>query len=168
MKGKKDEIKIVTIIGNGSECNGEFSSEGSVRIDGVINGDVNVANTLILGATGNVNGNVTARTVIIGGEVVGNINAPDKTELTETARVLGDIRTNIIVIDEKAVFQGKCDMNQETLDKRARLSGKAMRAGKKTAKAAIAEALKEVAEANREDGTEGSASYAEDEDSSEQ
>lgn len=151
MAGKKGEIRITAIIGKDAECSGDFSSGGSVRVDGTINGDVNVAETLILGATGVVNGDVVAKATIIGGEIYGNINSPERTELTSTARVLGDINTNVIVIDEKAIFQGRCDMNQEVPGKRVRPSSKALRAGKKTAKAAIAEALREVEEANREE-----------------
>ena len=151
MSSKKGEIRITAIIGSDAEFNGDFSSGGSVRVDGTINGDINVAETLILGATGVINGDVVAKAAVIGGEILGNINAPEKTELTSTARVLGDITTNIIVIDEKAVFQGRCDMNQEVPGKRVRPSSKALRAGKKSAKAAIAEALREVEEADREE-----------------
>ena len=153
MAGKKNEIKITAIIGKDAECNGDFSSGGSVRVDGTINGDVNVGETLIVGATGVINGGVVAKAAIIGGEIQGNINAPERTELTSTARVLGDITTNVRVIDENAVFQGRCDMNQEVPGKRTRPSARALRAGKKSAKAAIAEALREVEEANREENS---------------
>ncbi|MCH5343001.1 MAG: polymer-forming cytoskeletal protein [Acetatifactor sp.] len=148
MLGKKNaEVKISTLLGQGAEINGDFNATGSARLDGKVNGNVSVSGTLILGAGGVVNGDVTADTVVIGGEIVGNVNAPTKTELTGTARVLGDITTSVIVIDEHAVFQGRCDMNQEVPDRKARSNAaKAIRAGRKTAKAAIAEALKEVEE----------------------
>lgn len=57
----------------------------------------------------------------------------------------------MLVVDERAIFQGKCDMYQEevTGKKASKPSAKATRAGKKSAKAAIAEALKEVEEENR-------------------
>ena len=61
--------------------------------------------------------------------------------------MLGDITTSVIVIDEHAVFQGKCDMNQDTGAKKSKAGvTKAVRAGRKSAKAALAEALKEVQE----------------------
>ncbi len=151
--GKKNaEVRISTLLGQGTEIVGDFNSEGSARVDGKVNGNVTVAGTLILGVGGVVNGDVSADTVMIGGEVVGNVNAPTRTELTSTGRVLGDITTSVIVIDEHAVFQGKCDMNQEVPDRKARSNAaKALRAGKKSAKAAIAEALKEVEEEARKD-----------------
>lgn len=152
MRNKK-EVKITTIIGKDAQSTGDFVSEGSVRIDGKINGNVTVTGTLIVGATGVINGDVSARDVVIGGEVMGNLTAPEKAELTETARILGDITTKVIVIDEKAVFQGRCDMNQEVPGKRTK-PVKVTRAGKKSAKAAVFEALKEVEEANKVEETE--------------
>lgn len=145
------EIKITTIIGKGAECNGDFNAQGSVRIDGSVFGNVNVSETLIVGTTGSINGDISASTVIVGGEVVGNIHVSERTELTSTARVLGDIVTTLIVIDEHAIFQGRCDMNQDVTAKRSKPSARAMRAGKKSAKAAIEEALKEVEAASRDE-----------------
>lgn len=153
---KNKELIITTLIGQGSECNGDFSAKGSTRVDGCINGNVTVTGTLIVGVTGNINGDISAQATIIGGEVIGNVTAAERTELTQTARVIGDINTQIIVIDEKAIFQGGCNMNQETDGRRSKPAARAVRAGKRTAKEAIAEALKEVEAASREAAVEDS------------
>lgn len=154
MLGKKDStVTICTIVGIGTEVNGDFTVQGGARIDGVVYGKVTVSGTLIVGAAGRIEGDVNAQTATIGGELLGDINAPEKVELTSEARVIGDICTNNIVIDEHAVFQGKCDMNQTMPERKAkpRLSAKA----KKSAKAAIAEALKEMEDARQsEDATQ--------------
>ena len=146
MLGKKNaDTKMNTLIGAGAELNGDFTLDGSARIDGKIGGNVTVTGNLILGAGSVVTGDVQASTVLIGGEVTGSISAPEKAELTASAKVLGDIATKVIVIDEHAVFQGKIDMNQTVPDKKGKArTAKAVRAGRKSAKAAIAEALKEV------------------------
>lgn len=153
MMGKNNaEVKISTLIGKDCELTGDFNAQGSARIDGKIDGNVTVAGSLLLGAGGSINGNVSAESVLIGGEVIGSINAPEKAELTATAKVLGDIATKVIVIDEHAVFQGKCDMNQSAPDRKSRgNAARAVRAGKKSAKAALAEALKEVEELQSKD-----------------
>lgn len=153
---KNKELIITTLIGKDAECNGDFSAKGSARIDGCVNGNVTVTGTLIVGVTGSINGDVSAQSAIIGGEVIGNVTAAEKTELTQTARVIGDITTMVIVIDEKAVFQGGCNMNQETTGKRPKPAARAVRAGRRSAKEAIAEALKEVEEASREGAAEES------------
>ena len=147
----KNDIVITTIIGKGAVCEGDFSAEGSVRIDGEVNGDVRVTGTLIVGAAGSVRGNVEAQSVVIGGEITGDVTVTEKTELTATARLIGNISTAVIVIDENAVFHGNCNMNQDVSGKRSRHVSRAIRAGKKSAKEAIEEALKEVEAANRAD-----------------
>jgi cytoskeletal protein CcmA (bactofilin family) len=150
-KMKNRDIIITTIIGRGAECEGDFTSQGSARVDGRVIGNVNVKETLIVGAEGYINGDISASAVIIGGEVEGNVSAPGRVELTSSAKVIGDITTTTIVIDEKAIFQGGCNMNQEASSKRPKPARRAVKEGRKSAKAAIAEALKEVeAENNRE------------------
>ncbi len=113
MFGKKEStnVKITSMLGAGAELQGDFINDGSARIDGTVNGDVRIKGMLILGSTGKISGNVEAESAVLGGEVLGNVLAPEKAELTDTARVLGDVTTKTIVIDENAVFQGRCNMN---------------------------------------------------------
>ena len=148
---KNNEAKITTIIGRGAECNGNFSAEGSVRIDGTVNGDVTVTGSLTVGSAGIINGDVSAKSAMIGGEVIGNVTVADKTELTGTAKVIGNISTTLIVIDENAVFQGSCNMDRASSETRPKPAGREVRAGKRSAKAAIEEALREVEAANQEE-----------------
>lgn len=146
MFGKKATLAMTTIIGKGTCVNGGFSAESSVRIDGTVEGDVFLTGDLIIGSTGKVTGDIEAMSAVIGGEVIGNVVAEKKVELTATAKVLGDIYTNGIVIDENAVFQGKCDMNQNKPEKpkKKKVAPKATTAPKKSAKLALQEALLEV------------------------
>ncbi len=144
---KKKETQITSIIGMNAECNGDFTADGVIRIDGTVNGNVIVTEMVIVGASGCINGDINAKKVMIGGEVYGNLNVPEKVELTSTARVIGDITTGGLVIDERAIFQGRCDMNQDA-SKRSKPNSRAVKAMKKTAKAAVVEALKEAEEAS--------------------
>lgn len=151
-KKNSTNAKISTILGKGCVLNGDFSAEGSARIDGTVNGNVMVKGLLVLGVEGRINGNIQAAAALIGGVVNGDIDAPEKLEASAGAKILGDIKTQILVIDEHAIFQGKCDMYQEVQTSKkgnSKPSAKASRVGRKSAKAAIAEALKEVEEENR-------------------
>lgn len=150
---KKANAKIGTIIGKGTVIGGDFTAEKSVRMDGVIEGDVKVTGEIVIGATGRINGNVEAAAAIIGGEVYGNVTAPERVELTPTARLIGNIKTAVVVIDEKAVFQGGCDMNQDPSSgaKAKKRIARETRAGKKSAKDALQEALREVRAESSED-----------------
>lgn len=150
MKKNNNNAKISTILGEGCVVGGDFHAEGSARIDGTVNGNVEVTGMLILGVGGKITGNIHADSALIGGEVLGNIQAVEKLEASKGAKILGDIATKVLVIDEKAIFQGKCDMNQEVPEgKKEDVKRKNSRSGRKSAKAAIAEALKEVEEENR-------------------
>lgn len=167
MFGKKDNasIRINTMLGTGSEFAGGFTAEGSARVDGIVNGDVKITGTLILGSTGKINGNVTADSVIIGGEIVGNVMAPTKADLTATAKVLGDVTTKVIIIDENAVFQGNCFMYQELPGKTEeqtipKLVKPSDRPNKRTAKEALQDALREVKEEENRESKEESAQTA--------
>lgn len=111
---KNKDGKLTSIVGKDAVVGGNFSTPGSARIDGVVEGSARVAGSLIVGSTGRIDGDVEADSIIIGGEINGDVTVQGKAELTATARVIGDIRTSLIVIDEKAVFQGKCDMNIAT------------------------------------------------------
>ena len=154
---RKKETQISTIIGMTAECEGDFKAEGSIRIDGTVNGHVTVTDCVIVGASGCINGNINSNRVIIGGEVYGNLNVPEKVELTSTARVIGDITTSGLVIDEKAIFQGSCNMNQD-VSKRTKPNNRTLKAVKKEAQSAIDGALKEAESPSGESagtGTEG-------------
>ena len=140
---KRAEAKITTIIGKDAVLEGDFTASGSVRLDGCIEGNVKISGICIVGAAGKIHGNLEAHSAIIGGEILGNVTMEERTELTGTARLIGDIRTNLIVIDEKAIFQGRCDMNQDETKIRKR-PPKESRSGKKSAKDALKEALQEM------------------------
>lgn len=145
MSTKKSVNKISTIIAKDVVVDGDLIAAGSVRLDGTVEGNVKVGGHLLVGVTGKVHGDLEASSTAIGGEVLGNVTALAKTELTATARVIGDIRTDVIVIDEKAIFQGRCDMNQEEAKPRRR-APKESRAGKRSAKEALRDALKAAEE----------------------
>jgi cytoskeletal protein CcmA (bactofilin family) len=114
--------KVVTLIGTGAVCDGPFSAKDSTRIDGTINGAVRIDGSLIVGQTGKITGNVKAQNVFLAGEIAGNIDAgAGKVEVSDTGKIIGDITTRSIVIDENAVFQGNCTM---TVDRSSAESAK--------------------------------------------
>lgn len=105
---RKQNAQITTIIGKGCELKGGFTGVGGIRIDGVVRGDIVMTGDLVLGPEGKIFGDVLVSSAMIGGQVRGDLTAKDKVELVASARVYGDITTGRIVIDENAVFQGRC------------------------------------------------------------
>ncbi len=108
----KEETQI-NIVAHGTRFEGKITSSGSLRIDGQITGDISLTGDLVIGANGEISGNIDAQTVTVGGKVTGNINAKNKLVFENKARIKGDIRASKLVIDEGATFDGKCDMSGE-------------------------------------------------------
>jgi len=108
----KNDVHLETIIGTESTFQGTMRSNGSVRIDGKIEGGVS-AEGVILGERAEVQGDISARTVIIGGKVTGNIHATESLELLTKCQVFGDLHAPQLLIAEGAIFEGSCLMASE-------------------------------------------------------
>ncbi|MBN1155184.1 polymer-forming cytoskeletal protein [candidate division KSB1 bacterium] len=120
MLGKRSEQEVVktgnlnTIIGKGSTFEGTMKVEESLRVDGKIKGTVVTTDSIIIGKEGDIEGDVTAKNVVIGGRVKANVNATGKVVLEARAIFIGEMKTTRLVIDEGAVFDGQCSMRKET------------------------------------------------------
>jgi cytoskeletal protein CcmA (bactofilin family) len=100
----------LSLIGNNAMIEGKLLSEGSIRIDGKVVGDVVAKAHVSIGLTGQVEGSVTARNVAVAGRLKGGINAAEKLILEEKSTVRGDIRAARLVVGEGAMFDGHCTM----------------------------------------------------------
>jgi len=79
---------------------------------GRIVGEVSATQNVSIGSSGDIDGNVVAKNVTVGGKVKGTISAQEKLVFEPKAVVRGDIRAAKLVIDEGAVFDGKCMMSE--------------------------------------------------------
>lgn len=104
------QSKIGTIIGSGAVFDGNLTVPEAIRIDGIINGNCNCKNNMIIGQEGRIEGNITAQNIVISGKVNGDIVVEGKLELYSTGRVIGNITARSLVIDEDAYFDGRCTM----------------------------------------------------------
>lgn len=102
--------KISVLVGKGVVYDGSFEAEGAARIDGTVNGDVTVSGRLVLGREAVVKGNITADSILLGGEVQGNVSVTDRADLLSTAKLQGDLAAGVLVIDRGAFFCGQCRM----------------------------------------------------------
>jgi cytoskeletal protein CcmA (bactofilin family) len=109
------EGKMNSIIGKGCKINGTVEvHDGTLRIDGEFEGNINCPDTLVIGKDGRVKAEIRVKSAVIGGSVVGNIDAKEKIELQAGSRVEGDIKTARLVIDEGVFFEGNCKMSPES------------------------------------------------------
>ena len=101
----------MTIIGAGTVVEGVLKAAASTRVEGTVNGDITSEGVVVIANEGIVNGNITAMDVKISGTVKGNLIISGKTELVSNGKLVGDIKTGSLSIDETAIFQGNCKMN---------------------------------------------------------
>ena len=102
--------KVNTIIGKDTTFSGTLDVSGTLRVDGVLKGEVNVTDTIAIGPTGEIDANVKTKNAVISGSVKGNIHATEKVELQAKAHITGDLVTKSLVIEQGAVFHGNCNM----------------------------------------------------------
>jgi cytoskeletal protein CcmA (bactofilin family) len=84
--------------------------EGTVRIDGTFTGEITTSDMLIIGDSAKVTAEVSCGTIVVHGEVVGNIKATQAVELHKPARVKGDVATPSLMIERGVVFEGRSKM----------------------------------------------------------
>ncbi|MBN1561060.1 polymer-forming cytoskeletal protein [candidate division KSB1 bacterium] len=112
MKGNEKTGELSTILGKGSVFEGKLKVEHTLRVDGKFTGDIITTDALIVGKEGNINGNIEAKMLIVGGKINGTAKIKDKIVLEIKAEFHGEMRTSKLVIDEGAIFDGRCSMKQ--------------------------------------------------------
>jgi len=108
---KKDE-DIKAFLGKGAEFEGKLVLTGTVRIEGNFKGEVLGKGTLIIGDGSLVEADIDVDNVLIFGEVRGNLNITEKTEITSQGRLQGPLTTSILMVHEGGVFDGDCHMTK--------------------------------------------------------
>ena len=117
------EGRLSGFVGNGTMLTGETSFKAMLRVDGHLTGKViSDSGTLVVGTSGQVDANISVSAAVINGTVNGDIIATEKIELGRTARVIGNIQTPSIRIEDGALFEGNCLMMKQRneLEKRAK------------------------------------------------
>lgn len=110
MAKKQSGNEELSFISTGTTIEGSVKSEGNVRVDGKLVGDLVVKANAAVGLAGVVEGTVQATNISVAGKVHGTVTATEKLILESKAVMRGDIRASRLVIDEGAMFDGECSM----------------------------------------------------------
>jgi cytoskeletal protein CcmA (bactofilin family) len=100
----------ITLLAKGVVLKGEIHVEGTVRIDGRLDGDIQTKGHVIIGEDGLVQGTITAGTVISSGRIKAKVMADERVQLMKTATLIGEVLTPVLIIEEGAKLQGVMDM----------------------------------------------------------
>ena len=98
-------------LGKGSRVDGKLVLEGTGRIEGEVDGEICAQDTLTIGESAVVNAKISGTSIIIEGRVTGDVCARQRLELRATSRVQGNISAPCLVVQDGAVFEGKCSMS---------------------------------------------------------
>ncbi len=110
------DVDAATTIGEQSVFEGRFAIRGSLRVDGTFEGQALMVDQLAIGPKGRVRAAITATSVVVEGVIIGNINASHRILLLATARVLGDLKTPELIIQDGVVLEGKCTISHVQIE----------------------------------------------------
>lgn len=96
---------------NGTVIEGNINSEGDIRIEGTVNGNIKVKGKVIIGNTGKVTGDINCSFLDISGTVTGKLIIAESLTLKSSAKYTGEISTKKLIIEPGAIFNGSCKMN---------------------------------------------------------
>ena len=102
-------------IGQSIIFKGELSGDEDLEIEGQVDGNVNLQNhQLTVGANGRLKAEIQAKSIIVIGQVIGNLTATERIEIQATGVVEGDLRAPRLNVQEGAVLNGSIDMSAQS------------------------------------------------------
>lgn len=110
IRNSSETTDDITIIGKGVIIEGKIISNGNIRIEGVVQGDIKAKGNISIGESGEITGNINGEVINIGGKVSGSVNANEKLLLESKAQLKGDIITKSLIVESGAKFDGRSSM----------------------------------------------------------
>lgn len=104
------DSSLQATLGKGSRVEGKLRFDGSVRIDGQVDGEIEAQDSVIVGETAVVTAQIKAGTIIVKGRINGDVIASKRVELQAPGKLVGNITTPSLVIHEGVLFEGHCSM----------------------------------------------------------
>jgi cytoskeletal protein CcmA (bactofilin family) len=110
-KYNETESTAINLISYGTEITGDIKSNGDIRIDGALTGNLNIKGKVVIGPTGKVSGEVICKNSEVSGLIEGKITVEQLLNLKASSKILGDIATSKLSIEPGAKFTGNCKMS---------------------------------------------------------
>jgi cytoskeletal protein CcmA (bactofilin family) len=106
--------RVDTLIGKSTNFKGNMEASGTVRVEGFFEGELKIDGDIVIGETGKIIGNIIASNAHVGGKIEGNLKVKGQVHLTSSSFVDGDIEVGNLVVDEGALFTGRCIMQSKS------------------------------------------------------
>jgi len=107
-----ENTPTINLISTGTEITGDIKSNGDIRIDGSLTGNLNTKGKVVIGPTGKVKGEVICKNSEVAGIIEGKIIVGQLLNLKASSRITGDIVTVKLSIEPGALFSGNCKMSE--------------------------------------------------------
>lgn len=103
-------VPAINMVSEQTTIQGIISGKNDIRISGTVDGEIEIEAKCIVSSSGMVRGNINSKDADIAGKVEGHVVSANRLILRQTAHVTGDIKTNVLLIEEGAKFDGACRM----------------------------------------------------------
>jgi cytoskeletal protein CcmA (bactofilin family) len=110
-KFNEPDNTAINLISIGTDITGDIKSNGDIRIDGSLTGNLNTKGKVVIGATGKVKGEIICKNSEVAGIIEGKIAVGQLLNLKASSKIHGDIATSKLSIEPGAVFSGNCKMS---------------------------------------------------------
>jgi cytoskeletal protein CcmA (bactofilin family) len=111
--GASPPDQVISIIGPGMKVVGDCDTEGAVRIEGTVDGNVRAGKAVVVGEAGVVNGDIFTQDAVISGTVTGTLRAESRLEINATSRIQGEVSAGRMQLEEGAILNGTVQMGTE-------------------------------------------------------
>ena len=109
-KYNETDNTTINLISNGTDITGDIKSNGDIRIDGTLKGNLATKGKVVIGPTGKISGEITCKNSEVSGIIEGKITVSQLLNLKASSKIFGDIVTSKLAIEPGARFTGNCNM----------------------------------------------------------
>ncbi len=104
---------VISIIGPGMTIVGNCETDGTVRVEGTVEGSIKAGKAVVIGKQGLVSGDISTQDAVISGRVEGTLVAASRLELQATCHIEGEVHTRRMQLEEGAILNGSVHMGAE-------------------------------------------------------
>lgn len=111
-KNNVNEVDTINIISAGTTIKGDLKTDGVIRLNGILIGNLETSEKLVIGQNGKVEGDIKCKNADIEGQIFGTIAVQELLFLKRSSNLQGDITTKQLSVEPGAIFTGTCKMSK--------------------------------------------------------
>lgn len=114
--GTSPPEQVISIIGPGMKITGDCDSDGAVRIEGTVQGNIRAGKAVVVGKEGLVEGDILTQDAVISGRVKGSLRAESRLEVQSTSRLEGEVIAGRMQVEEGALLMGTMKVGKGAIE----------------------------------------------------